>query len=219
MRGGPEAARPFLLRGRLLGKAEKDLEHAPFMDTAAIRPARRADLPAITEIYADAVNNGAATYELSPPSLAEMEARFDALERARYPFLVAEKAGTVLGYAYAGPFRARPAYRFSVEDSIYIAPDAKGQGLGKRLLVELIEACRRDGYRQFVAVIGDGRADSPSVILHERVGFRHAGAMPGSGFKHGRWLDTAFMVLELNGGTRTPPDPDSVPERVFREAL
>lgn len=183
---------------------------------AAIRPATNLDLPAITEIYADAVNHGTATYELEAPSLAEMTTRFEALAGARYPFLVAENAGSVLGYAYAGPFRARPAYRFIVEDSIYVAPEAKGRGLGRLLLSALIGECRRDGYRQFVAVIGDGHAQSPSVILHEKLGLQHSGILRGSGYKHGRWLDTVFMQIDLNGGSESPPNPGSVPEQVFR---
>lgn len=182
--------------------------------TFLIRPAQAADLPSVTAIYADAVLNGTATYELEPPTPAEMEARFAALERDAYPFLVAE-SGEVIGYAYAGPFRTRPAYRFTVEDSIYVAPHAKGRGIGRALLQALIEACEKLGFRQFVAVIGDGHAESPSVILHEKLGFRHTGRLIGSGFKHGRWLDTVFMQMELNGGAASPPDPDSMPERVF----
>ena len=183
-----------------------------------IRAAQEADLPAIAEIYADAVDHGTATYELEPPTLADMTARFHGLKASEYPYLVAEADGAVLGYAYAGPFRARPAYRFIVEDSIYVAPQAKGKGVGKALLLALIEACRADGYRQLVAVIGDGHAESPSVKLHERVGFRHCGLLEGSGYKHGRWLDTVFMQLEMNEGNRQAPDPASVPERIYRGA-
>ena len=186
--------------------------------SVSIRDAGEADLSAITEIYADAVHHGTATYELEVPSLAEMTARFADLRAGEYPYLVAEENGVVLGYAYAGPFRARPAYRFIVEDSIYVAPMAKGKGVGRALLIALVEACRAAGYRQLVAVIGDGHAASASVRLHERLGFRHCGKLEGSGYKHGRWLDTVFMQLEMNGGNRADPDPQSVPERIYRQA-
>lgn len=183
-----------------------------------IRTATEADLPHITEIYRDAVLHGTATYELEPPSLAEMRSRYEGLRAKGYPFLVATgEDGIVLGYAYAGPFRARPAYRFIVEDSIYIAPEAKGRGLGMALMRELVEEVRRLGFRQFVAVIGDGTPDSPSVRLHEKLGFRHTGKLEGSGYKHGRWLDTAFMQLEMNGGANQPPDPASWPEKALKD--
>ncbi|TPL94143.1 GNAT family N-acetyltransferase [Mesorhizobium sp. B2-3-12] len=186
------------------------------MSNIVIRPAIPADLDAITEIYADAVANGTASYELEPPARAEMETRFAALAAGGYPSLVAEKDGVVLGYAYAGAFRPRPAYRFIVEDSVYVAPGAKGQGVGLKLMRSLIEAVEAAGFRQIVAVIGDGRADSASVRLHEKLGFRHSGRLEGSGYKHGRWLDTVFMQLSLNGGASVAPDPDSLPERKFR---
>ena len=183
-----------------------------------IRPATGADLARITEIYRDAVLTGTATYELEPPALAEMESRYEALRAKGYPFLAAvNEAGIVLAYAYAGPFRARPAYRFIVEDSIYVAPEAKGNGIGMALMRALIEEVRGLGFRQIVAVIGDGTPDSPSVRLHERLGFRHSGRLEGSGYKHGRWLDTAFMQLEMNGGARLPPDPGSWPERRLKD--
>lgn len=182
-----------------------------------IRAATAADLGRITEIYADAVVNGTASYELEPPPLAEMRARFDALQAGDFPFLVAVDAGgAVLGYAYAGPFRTRPAYRFIVEDSIYVDPPAKGRGVGFELGRALIEAVERLGFRQLVAVIGDGGAGSASVRLHEKLGFSHSGRLHGSGYKHGRWLDTVFMQLELNGGASRAPDAESMPERKFR---
>jgi L-amino acid N-acyltransferase YncA len=181
-----------------------------------IRPAETADIEAVAEIYRDAVLHGTATYELEPPSAAEMARRFLDLVEAGYPFLVAEEDGRVRGYAYGGPFRARPAYRFTVEDSIYVAPDAKGRGIGRMLLERLIAECEARGFRQLVAVIGDGRDGSASVILHERLGFSHCGRLEGSGFKHDRWLDTVFMQLPLNGGNSRDPDPQSLPERRFR---
>ena len=188
------------------------------MSQLCIRAVEPADLPRITEIYADAVDKGTATYELEAPTLEEMRSRHAALLALGYPYIVAERDGQVLGYAYAGPFRARPAYRFLVEDSIYLAPEAKGAGVGTALMRALIDECTRRGFRQMIAVIGDGRSDSPSVRLHERMGFSHTGSMPGSGYKHGRWLDTALMQLSMNGGAALPPDPDSVPERMFRES-
>ncbi|UCI26938.1 GNAT family N-acetyltransferase [Mesorhizobium sp. B2-8-5] len=186
------------------------------MSNVAIRAATAADLDRITEIYADAVTHGTASYELEPPSRAEMGDRFDALAAGGFPYLVAEKNGAVLGYAYAGPFRPRPAYRFVIEDSVYVAPEAKGQGAGFLLMQALIETARAAGFRQIIAVIGDGHADSASVRLHEKLGFRHSGRLEGSGYKHGRWLDTVFMQLSLNGGAELPPDPNSLPERRFR---
>ncbi|MDH4987244.1 GNAT family N-acetyltransferase [Aminobacter anthyllidis] len=181
-----------------------------------IRHALPADLDRITEIYADAVLNGTASYELEPPTRTEMGERFEALMEGGYPYLVAERDGAIIGYAYAGPFRARPAYRFIVEDSIYIAPEAKGAGIGKALMQALVDESTALGFRQIIAVIGDGHADSASVRLHEKLGFHHTGRMEGSGYKHGRWLDTVFMQLAMNGGATLPPDPGSMPERRFR---
>ncbi|AWC21597.1 N-acyltransferase YncA [Aminobacter sp. MSH1] len=180
-----------------------------------IRHALPDDLDRITQIYTDAVLNGTASYELEPPTRGEMGARYEALMEGGYPYLVAERDGIILGYAYAGPFRARPAYRFIVEDSIYIAPEAKGTGIGKALMQALIDEATILGFRQIIAVIGDGHADSASVRLHERLGFHHTGRMEGSGYKHGRWLDTVFMQLAMNGGATLPPDANSMPERRF----
>lgn len=186
------------------------------MSELTIRPAVAGDLDAITEIYADAVTHGTASYELEPPTRAEMAGRFDTLAAGGFPYLAAESAGRIVGYAYAGPFRPRPAYRFIVENSIYVAPEAKGRGIGRLLLERLIAEAERLGFRQMIAVIGDGHAQSASVKLHERMGFRHSGRLEGSGYKHGRWLDTAFMQLSMNGGVQTMPDPESLPERKFR---
>jgi L-amino acid N-acyltransferase YncA len=186
------------------------------MSKITIRAATTDDLDRITDIYADAVTHGAASYELEPPSRAEMGSRFDSLMAGGFPYIVAEAdGGKVLGYAYAGAFRPRPAYRFIVEDSVYVAPEAKGKGIGLTLMQELIEAARVAGFRQIVAVIGDGHANSASVRLHEKLGFHHCGRLEGSGYKHGRWLDTVFMQLSMNGGASVPPDPDSLPEQKF----
>ncbi|TIM40738.1 MAG: N-acetyltransferase [Mesorhizobium sp.] len=187
------------------------------MSSITIRGATPADLDRITDIYADAVTHGTSSYELEPPDRAEMGERFDNLIAGGFPYLVAEKDGIVLGYAYAGPFRARPAYRFIVEDSVYVAPEAKGHGIGLKLMQGLIAAAEAAGFRQIIAVIGDGRPDSASVRLHEKLGFRHSGRLEGSGYKHGRWLDTVFMQLPINGGSQVPPDPNSLPEQRFRK--
>jgi phosphinothricin acetyltransferase len=186
------------------------------MTAFLLRPATEGDLPAITAIYADAVLNGTASYELEPPSPEEMARRFQALAGGSFPYLAAELGGEVAGYAYAGPFRPRPAYRFVLEDSVYVAPAAKGRGIGRALVERLIAEATRLGFRQMIAVIGDGRPESPSVRLHEALGFSHCGRLEGSGFKHGRWLDTVFMQLAMNGGNATPPDPQSLPEQRFR---
>lgn len=185
------------------------------MTAPAVRPATTSDLDRITEIYAHAVIHGTASYELEPPSRAEMRARFESLAEKSYPWLVAEEGEHVLGYAYAGPFRPRPAYRFMVEDSIYVAPQAQGRGIGRLLLGRLVAEAAELGFRQMAAVIGDGSNNLASVRLHEQAGFRHAGMLQGSGYKHGRWLDTVFMQLAMNGGDTLAPDPASLPERSF----
>ncbi|MFT3722402.1 MAG: GNAT family N-acetyltransferase [Hyphomonadaceae bacterium] len=171
----------------------------------AIRPAITADLPLITRIYGHAVVHGTASYEYDPPSLAEMTMRFSALMNGAFPYFVAQQGAEVLGYAYAGPFRTRPAYRFVVEDSIYIAPEAQGRGIGKLLLGELIARCERQGFRQMIALIGDGDVNLASIALHAGMGFTHCGRLAGAGFKHGRWCDAVLMQLALNGGTSTLP--------------
>lgn len=186
-------------------------------DTITIRAATPADIGPIAEIYGHAVTHGTASYELEPPGVDEMAARQEALLSKGYPYLAAEAEGQLLGYAYAGPFRPRRAYRFTLEDSVYIAPSAQGRGVGRLLLSALIAEGERLGFRQMIAVIGDGSNHRASVRLHEALGFHHAGTIEGTGYKHGRWLDTVFMQLSMNGGIATPPDPESLPERLFRE--
>jgi L-amino acid N-acyltransferase YncA len=172
----------------------------------ALRPATEADLDAVTAIYAHAVLNGTASYEYDPPSRAEMGARYAALAAGRFPYIVAETgAGKVGGYAYAGPFRTRPAYRFTLEDSIYLAPEFQGRGIGKLLLAQLIRESEALGFRQMAAVIGDGAVNLASVRLHAAQGFRECGRIEGSGFKFGRWCDTVLMQRALNGGTESLP--------------
>lgn len=172
----------------------------------AIRPAVPADIPAIAAIYADAVLNGTASWELEPPGEAEMLRRFETVLAGGYPYLAAERDGTLLGYAYAGAYRPRPAYRSTVENSIYIAPDAQGLGVGRALLAALIQDCTARGFRQMIAVIGDGTGASlGSRRLHERAGFRLVGVAEKVGYKHGRWLDQMLMQKELGEGDTTPP--------------
>lgn len=182
----------------------------------ALRPATEADLPAITAIYAHAVLNGTASYEYDPPSLNEMTSRFDTLKAGGFPYLAAETDGEVLGYAYAGPFRTRSAYRFTVEDSIYLAPHAQGRGVGRKLLEQLIAESSSLGFRQMIAVIGDGAVNLASIRLHAARGFSDCGRILGSGYKFGRWCDTVLMQLAMNSGAAAPPDPLSLPERNFR---
>ncbi|PTM96289.1 GNAT family N-acetyltransferase [Mycoplana dimorpha] len=176
-----------------------------------IRSAEAGDLAAIAEIYRESVLNGVASYEIEPPSLDEMRGRFTAITAAGYPYIVAIDAGrSILGYAYASAFRTRPAYRWLVEDSIYLAPEARGRGIGKALLAELIERCTALGFRQMVAVIGG--AHPASIAVHRSTGFEHGGVMKATGFKHGRWLDTTIMQLPLGEGASTDPEHD-VPRR------
>jgi len=170
-----------------------------------IRAARAEDLTAITDIYAHAVLNSTASYEYDPPSETEMSGRFASITSGSFPYLVAYTDDRVLGYAYASPFRTRPAYRFMVEDSIYIAHDARGQGLGTLLLAELIARCEASGFRQMIAVIGDGAVNLPSARLHAAMGFVECGRIMASGFKFGRWCDMLMMQRALNGGATTLP--------------
>lgn len=171
----------------------------------SIRDAETRDLPAITAIYRESVLNGTATYELDPPAETEMASRFAAITGKRYPYVVAtDEDGTILGYAYASAFRARPAYNWLVEDSIYISPAARGRGIGRALVDELVTRCTALGFRQMVAVIGG--ASPASIGVHRAAGFAMCGTMQATGFKLGQWLDTVFMQIALGEGSETPPD-------------
>lgn len=182
--------------------------------TIRIRNASPSDLPAITEIYRDSVENGVASYELTPPDLAEMTKRFEAITSQGYPYIAAEdETGSLIGYAYASAFRTRPAYRWLVEDSIYLSPEARGKGIGKALLKELLARCETLGFRQMVAVIGG--ASPASVSVHKSLGFEMTGTLKGTGFKHGRWLDTVLMQIALGDGTQTLPDMAAYPGSLF----
>jgi len=172
--------------------------------TPTIRDSRDTDLQAIQAIYAHHVRHGTASFELEPPDLDEFRRRRAEVLRGGFPYLVAESADGVLGYAYASPFRTRPAYRFTVEDSIYVDRDAIGRGVGRALLAGLIVRCEAGGWRQMVAVIGDS-ANVASIGLHAACGFRFAGVMRASGWKFGRWLDTVLMQRELGEGFAGPP--------------
>ena len=174
------------------------------MSSPLIRPAATGDVPAITRIYAHAVEYGTASFEIEPPDQAEMARRLRTLLNHNYPYLVAELAGAVAGYAYANAYRPRPAYRWSVEDSIYVAPQMQGQRIGSQLLARLIGEAESRGFRQMIAVIGDS-GQTPSIALHARAGFSHIGTVRAVGFKHGRWLDTVLMQRALGSGAATPP--------------
>ena len=174
------------------------------MSSVSIRPATLADIPAITRIYAQSVSTGTASFELEPPDEAEMARRMQALFDGGYPYIVAEIGGAIAGYAYAGSYRPRPAYRFSVEDSIYVDPSAQRRGAGRLLLERLIEECERRGFRQMVAVIGDS-AQTPSIELHRALGFRMVGTVENVGYKFGRWLDSVNMQRALGPGATTRP--------------
>ena len=174
------------------------------MSAPAVRPATPADIPAITRIYAHAVRHGTASFELEPPDEAEMSRRQRTLLDGGYPYLVAEIDGAVAGYAYAGPYRARPAYRFSVENSIYVASQMHRRGIGRVLLDRLIAECEARGYRLMIAVIGDS-AQTPSIELHRIAGFALVGALEGVGYKFDRWLDTVLMQRPLGKGRSAPP--------------
>jgi phosphinothricin acetyltransferase len=166
------------------------------MNTPVVRKSQDSDIASITEIYANYVRTALATFETDPPSEEEIARRRSAILAAGLPYLVAESGAGVVGYAYAGAYRPRPAYRFTVENSVYVRPDQARRGLGRLLMEALIHACASAGCRQMVAVIGDS-GNAASIGLHEALGFRHVGVLHGVGFKFGRWVDTVLMQLEI----------------------
>jgi L-amino acid N-acyltransferase YncA len=174
------------------------------MSSLEIRPAAATDLPFITGIYDHAVRFGTATFELIPPDLAEMTRRFGVLRDGGFPYFVAVLDGRVVGYAYAGAYRPRPAYRFTVENSVYLQPAIHRRGIGMQLLLRLIIESEARGYRQMIAVIGDS-ANAGSIGVHTRCGFQMIGTHPSVGFKFGRWLDTVMMQRALGDGGATLP--------------
>jgi phosphinothricin acetyltransferase len=176
----------------------------------AVRTCTRKDLAQVREIYALEVREGTASFELEPPSLAEMTARFTAIETAGLPYVVAELEGRLAGFAYAAPYRTRPGYRHTVEDSVYVARFARRQGVGRALLDAVIERATARRLRQMVAIIGDS-AQVASIELHARAEFRLVGTLEHVGWKFGRWLDTVIMQRPLGPGAATPPDERTAP--------
>jgi L-amino acid N-acyltransferase YncA len=170
----------------------------------AIRDSSDADMPFIQAIYAHHVLNGLGSFEEVPPSVDEMRQRRTEIVGQRLPYVVAELGGRIVGYAYAGKFRPRSAYRYSVEDSIYVAPEAQRRGIGRQLLDELIERCTKLEYRQMMAVIGDS-ANQGSIGVHAAAGFAEVARLPAVGFKFGRWVDIVMMQRPLGAGQRTLP--------------
>ena len=167
--------------------------------TVEIRPAREADIAAVTGIYAYHVSHGLATFEIEPPSLAEMTRRYQALTSKGYPYFVATLNDVVRGYAYAGSYRDRPGYRHTVENSVYVEHTHVGRGIGRLLLDAVIRQSEELGYRQMLAVIGDS-ANIASIRLHEQCGFTLTGTFRAVGHKHGRWVDTVLMQRALGLG-------------------
>jgi L-amino acid N-acyltransferase YncA len=170
----------------------------------SIRAAGPADIASITRIYDHAVRQGTASFEIEPPDETEMARRLRNLMEGGYPYLVAELDGTVAGYAYAGPYRARPAYRWTVEDSVYVAPAAYRRGIGRALLDRLIDESAARNFRQMIAVIGDS-AQTASIELHRTTDFRFVGKIENVGFKFGRWLDSIIMQRPLGAGAKINP--------------
>ena len=171
----------------------------------SLRPATVADAPALAAVYGDACLHGVGTFEEVPPGVNEMAARLAAALDRGLPYVLAEIGDQIAGFAYAAPFRLRAAYRFTVEDSVYIHPDFKGRGVGRALLTRVLADCEALGLRQVIAVIG-GSDNVGSISLHRALGFEMQGVMTGVGFKFGRWLDIVMMQRSLNGGAGTAPD-------------
>ncbi len=169
-----------------------------------VRPATESDAAGVAAIYGHHVLHGFGTFEEVPPGAVEIAGRIAAVVGRGLPYLVAEEAGAVIGFAYAAPFRPRAAYRYTVEDSVYIAPDAIGKGVGKALVAEVIRVCEDLGLRQMVAVIGDS-GNAGSIGLHRSLGFEQAGVGKALGYKHGRWVDIVWMQRALNEGSDAAP--------------
>jgi L-amino acid N-acyltransferase YncA len=174
------------------------------MRDALIRLAETNDVAAIAGIYADAVRSGTATFETEPPDEAEMARRREALVAKDFPYLVAQCDGVVAGYAYAGPYHPRAAYRWTAEDTVYVAPAFHRRGLGRLLMTALIADVQARGFRQLIGVVGDS-TNAASIGLHASVGFRHVGTAQSVGFKLGRWLDIVVMQRALGSGDTMPP--------------
>ena len=170
-----------------------------------IREATVADIPQMQAIYAHHVLSSTATFEEIPPSIDEMSQRLQKVREHGLPWLVAEESGRIVGYAYAGPYRPRPAYRYTIEDSIYLAEGESGKGIGQQLLATLIEHCERGPWRQMIAVIA-GTQNQSSISVHRKLGFAHVGTQPDTGYKFGQWIDVVFMQRSLGDGRSTSPE-------------
>lgn len=175
-----------------------------------IRAVENADIPAMAAIYGHHVLTGLGSFEETPPTDEAMAGRVAAVGRLDLPWLVAEEAGEIVGYAYASAFRSRPGYRYTAEDSVYVAPDAAGRGVGRALLSAVIGRCEAMGLRQMLAVIGDS-GNAASIGLHRALGFELVGVARGVGFKHGRWVDLVWMQRTLNEGDQAPPASAGLP--------
>jgi phosphinothricin acetyltransferase len=179
---------------------------------SAIRAATHDDVAAIARIYGHHVATGLASFELDPPSVREMRRRFDDIVGRGYPYIVAERDGRIAGYAYASAYRARPAYRFTVENSVYVDPEIKRTGVGRTLLEALVAECARRGFRQMIAVIGDSE-NADSIGLHAACGFTRIGTLPAIGWKFDRWVDSVLMQRPLGPGSADVPDPADGPQQ------
>lgn len=171
-----------------------------------VRDSTDADVPALAAIYQHSVRTGTASFELDPPTTEEFARRRASILAGGYPYLAAEADGEPVGYSYAGTYRPRPGYRFTVENSVYVRADQRGRGIGKALLPVLIDRCERAGFRLMIAVIGD-TANHASINLHRACGFAHAGTLPNVGWKFDRWLDSVLMTRPLGLGASTPAPP------------
>lgn len=174
------------------------------------------DIAAITAIYREAVLHGTASFELDPPDEGEMTSRMQAIVGAGYPYIVAlDETERLLGYAYASSYRSRPAYRWTCENSVYLDEAARGLGLGKKLMLLILERCSALGFRQMIGVIG-GADHLASIRLHKSLGFEHVGRLPATGFKHGKWLDSILMQRALGDGDGSAPDADTYPGTLYK---
>jgi len=167
--------------------------------TFTLRPATEADMESVQRIYGDHVAHGLASFEETPPSVEEMLARFLTLKSKSFPYIVAEQNQKICGYSYAGPYRTRSAYRFTIENSVYVERGCSGQGIGRALLTQLIDECEKGPWRQMIAIIGNS-GNSASIALHESLGFRMVGTLREVGFKHDQWVDTVLMQRHLQPG-------------------
>ena len=194
--------------GRVLNDGVADPEAAtstrPPPANVTICACEEGHVAAVTTIYAHHVLHGLASFEIVPPSEKEMRRRRLDIVGRSYPYLVAECAGEVVGYAYAAPYRPRPAYRHTAENSVYLHPAWAGRGIGRQLMSALLVECEARGVRQIVAVIGDS-ANCASIGLHKTLGFREVGVLRSVGFKFGRWVDSVLMQRDLGDGDTTPP--------------